>query len=129
MNDAGAYRVLLVEDDVMLLECLSILMADEFVVHSCRSGQEALRLLQQHAFHVVCTDFHMPGMSGLELFRAAGAQGTTRRPHFVVLTGNASEVWDNVPDAERETLSVLRKPCSPERVIARIKQIAGGTAA
>ena len=126
MNEAGAYRVLLVEDDVMQLECLTILMADEFVVHGCRSGREALRLLQLHAFDVVCTDFNMPGMNGLELFRVASAQGDTPRPHFVVLTGNASEVWDSVPDAERETLSVLRKPCSPERVIAHIKQIAGG---
>jgi CheY-like chemotaxis protein len=63
MSDAGAYRVLLVDDDLMLRECLSILLAD----------------------------YHMPGMSGLELYQAAGAHDAASRPHFVLLTGNANE--------------------------------------
>jgi two-component system response regulator HupR/HoxA len=127
MNE-GAYRVLLVEDDVMLREALTILLADEFRVYSCASGEQALRLLAEQRFHVVCTDFHMPGMNGLELFRAAIAQGELPRPHFVVLTGDAKEVLENVPEAERQSLSVLRKPCSPARIIDRIKQIADGKA-
>lgn len=124
MNEAGAYRVLLVEDDVMLRESLTILLADEFVVQSCASGQHALQLLREQAFHVVCTDFHMPGMNGVELFRAASAEAGPSQPHFVVLTGDANEVWDSVGDSERESLTVLRKPCSPARIIDRIKQVA-----
>lgn len=126
MNE-GAYCVLLVEDDVMLREALTILLADEFRVYSCASGEQALRLLAEQRFHVVCTDFHMPGMNGLELFRAASTQGEKPGPHFVVLTGDAKEVWETVPEAERQSLSVLRKPCSPARIIDRIKQVAGAT--
>jgi hypothetical protein len=33
----------------------------------------------------------MPGMSGLELYQAAGAHDAASRPHFVLLTGNANE--------------------------------------
>ncbi len=123
MNEEG-YRVLLVEDDVMLRETLAILLADQFVVQSCASGQQALELLRTQRFHVVCTDFHMPGMNGLELFRAVGAEPSAPRPRFVVLTGNTREVWDSVPEAERDSLSVLRKPCSPDRIIDCITQIA-----
>lgn len=125
INEAGAYRVLLVEDDVMLRESLAILLADEFVVKSCGTGQQALELLRKEpTFDVVCTDYHMPGMSGVELFRAANAEHEPPHPHFVVLTGNSREVLDSVPEPERATLSVLHKPCSPARIIARIKQIA-----
>ncbi len=125
MND-GAYRVLLVEDDLMLRESLTILLADEFRVASCASGEQALSLLAEQRFHVVCTDFHMPGMNGIELFRAASAKTDHSCPHFVVLTGDANEVWETVPEAERQSLSVLRKPCSPARIIDRIKQVADG---
>jgi CheY-like chemotaxis protein len=124
MNE-GAYRVLLVEDDVMLRESLSILLADDFRIESCASGEQALHLLAERRFHVVCTDFHMPGMNGLELFRAVSARVDQPAPHFVVLTGDAKEVWDTVPEAERRSLSVLRKPCSPALIIDQIKRIAG----
>jgi two-component system response regulator HupR/HoxA len=128
VNDAGAYRVLLVEDDVMLRESLSILLADEFVVRSCGTGQQALELLRKEPpFDVVCTDYHMPGMSGVELFRAANSEHQPPHPHFVVLTGNSREVLECVPEPERATLSVLHKPCSPARIIDRIKQVAGAT--
>lgn len=123
MNE-GAYRVLLVEDDVMLRESLTMLLADEFRVSSCASGEQALSLLAEQPFHVVCTDFHMAGMNGLELFRAVSARGEQACPHFVVLTGDANEVWETVPEAERQSLSVLRKPCSPARIIDHIKRAA-----
>jgi hypothetical protein len=35
-------------------------------------------------------------------------------------------VWENVSEAERQSLSVLRKPCSPAHIIDRIKRIAAG---
>ena len=124
MSEEGSYRVLLVEDDVALLECLALLLADEFVVHTCRSGQEALALLGQHTFQVVCSDFHMPGMDGLELFQAASAHSGEHVPRFVLVTGNVQGVWERVPDGDRATLSVLRKPCSPARIIDEIKRLA-----
>ncbi len=38
-----------------------------YCVHSCRNGEEALALMENHLFDMVVTDFSMPGMSGEDL--------------------------------------------------------------
>ena len=58
-------RVLLVDDDEKVGEVLqSFLQADGHVVVTVRSGEEALRSLDDDRFDVVITDRSMPDMSG-----------------------------------------------------------------
>src|SRR3974390_725185 len=63
-------RVLLAEDQTMVLGALAALleMEDDIeVVARARSGDEALKLIQQHRPSVLITDIEMPTMTGLEL--------------------------------------------------------------
>lgn len=63
-------RILLVEDSATALYALQGLIAsapDMEVVGTARDGREALGLLTQLRPDVVCTDYHMPVMDGLEL--------------------------------------------------------------
>ncbi|MFO0618256.1 MAG: response regulator [Polyangiaceae bacterium] len=46
-----------------------------FVVAEAASGEEALARLGAEAFDVVLTDIRMPGITGIELFRALRARG------------------------------------------------------
>jgi two-component system response regulator DesR len=62
-------RVLLAEDQTMVLGALAALleMEDDIeVVARARSGDEALKLIQQHRPQVFITDIEMPSMTGLE---------------------------------------------------------------
>ena len=68
-----ALKILLVDDDRSLATTLSQglrkALGKAVSVVFCASGSEALALLSSQAFHVLISDFHMPGMSGLELLK------------------------------------------------------------
>jgi two-component system response regulator DesR len=80
-------RVLLAEDQTMLLGALAALleMEDDIeVVGRARSGDEALKLVQQHRPSVFITDIEMPTMTGLEVAAELKRRGTPVR--VIILT-------------------------------------------
>jgi len=68
-----ALSILLVDDDRILVTTLSHglrkAMGKTVSVTFCSSAAEALALLATQPFNLVISDFHMPGMSGLELLK------------------------------------------------------------
>jgi two-component system response regulator DesR len=84
---SGTIRVLLAEDQTMLRGALASLLGlepDIAVVAQAGNGNEALKLVQQHAPDVVVTDIEMPGRTGLEL--AAALQDAGNKARIVILT-------------------------------------------
>jgi CheY-like chemotaxis protein len=69
----GALNILLVDDDRVLATTLSHglrkAMGKNISVVFCASGPEALALLATQTFDLVISDFHMVGISGLELLK------------------------------------------------------------
>jgi putative nucleotidyltransferase with HDIG domain len=61
-------RVLFVDDDDLVGRAFKrdIEKHQEFVVTVARSGEEGLAALNGHPFGVVVSDFHMPGMDGID---------------------------------------------------------------
>lgn len=67
-------RILLVDDDLQSLnELAQLLKGAGHEVFTASDGLQAKRMLVQHSPQVVITDWHMPGMSGIELCRAIRA--------------------------------------------------------
>ena len=65
-------RILVVDDEVQLMQALcEMLETQQYEVHGCSSGEEALTALKQKNYDVLITDFMMPGMDGLALLKAA----------------------------------------------------------
>jgi two-component system response regulator HupR/HoxA len=62
-------RILIVDDDRAARETLSGLLEDAFEILTASSGRSALELLPRYGFDVVCTDYDMPGMNGMELLQ------------------------------------------------------------
>src|SRR5580704_12001475 len=80
-------RVLLAEDQTMLLGALAALleMEDDIeVVGRARSGDEALKLVQQHRPSVFITDIEMPTLTGLEVAAELKRSGVPVR--VIILT-------------------------------------------
>ncbi|HEY9878355.1 MAG TPA: chemotaxis-specific protein-glutamate methyltransferase CheB [Leptolyngbyaceae cyanobacterium] len=68
----GPIRVLLVEDSPIAIAILKRILSSSpeiEIVGTARTGVEALTLIPKVKPDVVCTDLHMPQMSGLELTR------------------------------------------------------------
>lgn len=65
-------RVVVAEDQAMVLGALATLLGlepDIEVVGRAADGEEAWRLVEQHAPQVLLSDIEMPGLSGLDLAR------------------------------------------------------------
>jgi DNA-binding response OmpR family regulator len=79
-------RILLVDDDLtVLLTLKAVLEMNDFEVETAASVTDALRLLKQHAYHLVITDMKMEkDESGYEVVHAAQAQ--PYQPATAILT-------------------------------------------
>src|SRR5208282_5995869 len=67
-------RLIIVEDDPLLLENLTLLLSGEEgldVTGSYRSAEDALRGLRNAKPEVLLTDLGLPGMSGVDLIKRA----------------------------------------------------------
>jgi two-component system, sensor histidine kinase len=80
-------RVLLIDDDdAERVQVTARLEASGYAVLPVSSGEAGLRLMRLRPFDAVVLDLVMPGLSGLEVLRAARADGRLTHLPFVVLS-------------------------------------------
>ncbi|MBI3479648.1 MAG: Flp pilus assembly complex ATPase component TadA [Nitrosomonadales bacterium] len=82
------YRILLVDDEPNVLKSLQrVFRQENYTVVTASNGQEALELLRKEPFHLMISDYMMPGMTGAELLKQAKAI----KPEIIriMLTGHA----------------------------------------
>jgi len=82
------YRMLLVDDEVNVLKALQrVFRQENYHVVTAASGREALDHLRNGPFHLVISDYMMPGMNGAELLK----QARMLQPDMIriMLTGHA----------------------------------------
>jgi two-component system, NtrC family, response regulator AtoC len=64
----GGERILIVEDDDLMRELMTKILAGEhYHIFQASSGEEALKLLQEQTIDLVLTDLRLSGMNGLQL--------------------------------------------------------------
>jgi putative two-component system response regulator len=66
-NTTGRERILVVDDDVMVIEMLGLLLSRHWEVFKANSALEAREILEREAIAVVVADMRMPGESGVDL--------------------------------------------------------------
>ena len=81
-------RILVVDDDALAAEMTAAVLEDGGCeVTTVDSGARALEMLEgDHGFTAVVSDMNMPGLTGLELFRALRADGHDLP--FILLSGD-----------------------------------------
>jgi len=102
--------VLLVDDDHDLLETTSALLEDDFEVITASNGEEALRRFALSDPDVVCTDYDMPGMNGIELLRMTM---TERRYVSGILLSGYREFLESSAKRGADRYLLLVKPYAP----------------
>jgi DNA-binding NtrC family response regulator len=117
---AGKAHVLVVDDEDSVRVTTAALLEDSFEVDTARSGEEAMVWLRTHEVDVVCADFRMPGMTGLELLEKL----TQRQPDAsgVLVTGHRDFL--GTTGARGLSYSVLLKPYQADELIERVKRAA-----
>jgi RNA polymerase sigma factor (sigma-70 family) len=113
-------RVFVVDDDDSTRRALvRLIAASGFAVADHRTADALLSALPGGACGCVVTDLRMPGMSGLELQRAARL--TSPDLTFVFITGHGV-VSDAVAALQDGAIDFLEKPVDPNRLLASIER-------
>ncbi|WP_338763936.1 histidine kinase famiy protein [Massilia sp. METH4] len=119
----GKATILLVEDneDVRVL-AQAMLEAHGYGIVPAASGEEALRVLDEHAdIGLLFSDVIMPGgMTGLQLAEEA----SRRRPGLPILL--ATGYMEQLPDARQPAFPILPKPYKEHELLERIADALGG---
>jgi CheY-like chemotaxis protein len=115
-----SFRVLLVEDDDSLRCCLSEFLAGQgWDVGATGLAVEALRMAQRQRFDFTLLDFHLPGMTGLELFQ----QLASLRPLPAILMSGLASHEEVLAAQHAGFFAFLRKPLDLARLRGSLHQL------
>jgi two-component system cell cycle response regulator CpdR len=115
--------ILVVDDDGAIRELIRRILEREGLVAQCvSSGEEALEKIRQRSFSLMITDYHMPGLDGLELSRKGLEMAP--RMHIIMNTGDPSP---SVTLQAREIgiSKVISKPYLPEEMMESVRDVVG----
>ena len=78
--EAGAFRVLIVDDDPAVREVMAEQLGQAgYAVSEAGDGQQAMGMVEELDPHLVVIDFMMPGMTGAEVAAAVRAIRPTQK--------------------------------------------------
>jgi DNA-binding NarL/FixJ family response regulator len=121
-------RLVIVEDDPLLLENLTLLLSGEgeiTVAGAYRSAEDALKLLQKAKPEVMLTDIGLPGMSGVDLIKKAKEE----MPALEIMAHTVFEDRENVFSAIKAGASgYILKGSTPREIIESIHSLYKGGA-
>ena len=118
MNES--VRILLVEDDETFRSLLAEILGNEgYDLVEKEDGKAALMALQRQSFDLVISDLRLPGLSGLDFFRAAQEQGIA--PPFILLTafGTVEEAVAAIKEGVADFLTKPLKDPETLRILVR----------
>ena len=114
-------HVLLVEDDLVLADGISRILAGQgMVVDIVHNGLDADRAMQSHDVSVMVLDIGLPGIGGFEVVRCLRARGMSLP---VLLRTARDDVQDRVRGLELGADDYLVKPFAAPELVARIKAL------
>ena len=113
-------KILLVDDDAMILAGLKRQLRSEFRIETALSGEEALKIIDEKGpFAVVVSDYYMPGMNGIDfLCKVKKVDPDTVR---MMLTGSADMSTAIQAVNEGSIFQFHPKPCPADTLGRAIK--------
>ncbi|NRA35068.1 MAG: response regulator [Polyangiaceae bacterium] len=116
-------HVLVVDDAADVLESVGALLESQFSVELCSNSTEAFDRMLAKDYDVLCTDYQMPGMSGLDLVDALERRDVMIG--VVLVTGR----YERFAEARKSggqsvPLSVLLKPYRSGDLLEAVRRTA-----
>ncbi|MDD5473811.1 MAG: response regulator [Candidatus Methanoperedens sp.] len=121
-HQAKKYKVLVVDDEEVNVELISVLLETDYHVIPAYSGKEALEKIAKEEPDIVLLDIMMPEMSGYEVCEKIKQQDVTRFTPVVIVTA-LSELKDKVKAIEAGADDFLTKPVNTIELITRVKSL------
>lgn len=105
-------KILLVDDDEWIRDSLSVFFeAEGCHLLALETAEEALQVLNRQSYDIIISDYRLPDMDGLELFRLVKKS----HPHSVKILFTAYGDTDIVSEADRIGIDdFIQKPFATE---------------
>lgn len=115
-------KILVIEDDKALLTTLAAALETEnFSVTSAVDGQEGFKLGKKGTFDLICADWVLPSLNGLEVCRKLRAAGINTP--LIFITGEKKDEVDKVLGLELGADDYIIKPFGMREFTARVKAV------
>ena len=114
------YKVLIVDDDVMIVKLLYEILHDKYEIETAYSGEEAITILNNFLPDVVILDVMMPGMNGYEVCKYIRSNQRLCRSKVVFLTAKLIND-DKMNGYKAGGDDYLIKPFENSELLAKVK--------
>jgi CheY-like chemotaxis protein len=111
-------RILVVDNDPKVLDSIEAILSQDVDVLTCMTGEQALKLLESNRFHLVCADYKLSGMNGLDLLDRVSQ--LPNKTGSLLITGCS----EYTPIQGQSRHYVIFKPFDPARLLALVLQLA-----
>jgi signal transduction histidine kinase len=115
-------RLLLVEDNVEVLQLLSVHLRERHSLTTATDGHQGLEAARRERPDLIVTDFMMPVMDGLTMLKALRADDQLRDIPVIMLSAR-NELEDRLSGREAGADVYLGKPFSPRELEAAIHHL------
>ena len=116
-------KVLIVDDEEMMLLVTSKVLSEKYEVICASSGEEAIRLYDEHKPSLILSDLLMPGMSGFEMHDILQKKYSEKIP-VMYMTADDAEDLEGL-GFDKGAVDFIRKPFRPDVLLRRIENILG----
>lgn len=114
------YKVLVIEDDVMMNDMLSMYLSEEgYEMKQAFTGKDGLQLIDQFMPHLLLLDLMLPDMNGIDLCSEVRESSTMP----IMILSMKSEVSDRVSALKAGADDYLCKPFSMHELTARVEAL------
>lgn len=122
MQNTSAYKkkVLLIDDEVVLLSVLERSLSPDFEVKTASSGLEALALCQAHRFDLLVMDVNMPENDGFQTLTRIRTLDHYKKTPVLFLSGRG-EIDSKLLAFDLGAKDYMLKPVHTKELRARIK--------
>ncbi len=119
MNTAKRLVFLIEDDEAVRASMRTLLEASGYCVKDFPTAEQLLAEEDARQARCIITDYHLPGISGLDMIETLRAQGVATPA--IIVSGNGKDL---VARASRAGVAaVLRKPMAAEALIQWLEQI------
>ncbi|GGE33861.1 DNA-binding response regulator [Pullulanibacillus camelliae] len=113
-------KLLLVEDNEVLLESIEQLLAEDYAIDTAADGEEGLYLAQQNIYDAIVLDVMLPGLDGFKIVKVLREEGI-QTPVLFLTAKDALE--DRVKGLNLGADDYIVKPFQNMELLARISAI------
>lgn len=114
-------KLLLVEDDSLMLEVLKELLSDSGVsVDTSVNGAEGFQKFSENNYDLIISDIQMPVLNGVEFLKKVRSKDS-RSPKFMLLTGYST--YKNEEVFKLGANSLMNKPFEFDDLINEVQKL------